>query len=158
MTWWESFNAQNKLYISCVWEYLAPCPKLRPSLSTLAAPCEPLIGGEGGKEKEGDNSFNPSVTARLLSLGLILKKRFSGFSPQQSAKRRGPWEIFYSGDAKFCAPLAHTGVHIQAAVFVKEDLFCPIFTSCGCRARLHIRLDGIVLEESNSEDESWRLL
>lgn len=129
---------------------MPPPPKL---LSTLAAPREPLTGGEDGEEKKGDNEFNPSVTARLLSLGLILKRGFPAFPRSKAPSGEAPGRYFIQGTPNFVLS-SHTGVHIQAAVFMKEDLFCPIFTSRDCHARLHIRSDGVVLEESNSEDES----
>ena len=98
-------------------------PKLRPSLSTLAALREPLIGGEDGEEKKGDNSFNPSVNASLLSLGLILKRGSPTFSHSKEPSGGAPGKYIYS--------------HLADAA----------------RAFI-VGSDGIVLEESNSEEES----
>lgn len=65
----------------------------------------PFLSAERTEKKRIDNSFNPFMNALLLSRGDI-EKMLKAFL-QQSAKRRDPWEIFYSGDAKFCTRLTH---------------------------------------------------
>lgn len=89
------------------------------------------------------------MNALLLSRGDI-EKMLQAF-PQQSAKQRNPWEIFYSGDAKFLYS-AHTQTHKYKLQFLNRRL-CPTFRSCSCCTLFHIQQD-IILNDYNFENES----
>lgn len=91
------------------------------------------------ERKKGENLFNPFLNA-LFSRGDI-QKMLQAFL-QQSAKLRGPGEIFYSVNVKFFFLLrSHTNL-----IFVLHFSFGVHF---------YIQWDDIVLE--NFEKESWRL-
>ncbi len=104
-------------------------PNLHPSLCTALHPESPhespFLLVAKTEWKKGDNSFNPFMNALLLSRGDI-EKMLQAF-PQQSAKQRGPWEIFYSGDAKFCTPRTHRRVHTNCS-FYERDIFALYFS------------------------------
>lgn len=68
------------------------------------------------EREKGDNSFHGTMNALLLSRADI-EKMLQAF-PKLSTKRRSPWEIFYSRDAKFCTRLTHR--HTDKLVFMKE--------------------------------------
>ena len=104
-------------------------PNLRPNIYTALHPRRtsgcPFLLVPKTDRKKGDNSFNPSMNARLLSRGDI-EKMLQAF-PQQSAKQRGPWEIFYSGAAKFCTPLTHGRAHANCS-FYERGIFVLYFS------------------------------
>ena len=128
-------------------------PKLRPSLSTLAALREPLIGGEDGEEKKGDNSFNPSVNASLLSLGLILKRGSPTFSHSKEPSGGAPGKYFIQGMPNSVLR-SHRRAHTSRCFYERGPLLV-LYSHLADAARAFIvGSDGIVLEESNSEEES----
>lgn len=117
----------------------------RPSLSTAlhpGGPCEPLLlVAKTDRRKKVDNLFNPFMNALVLSRGDI-EKMFPAF-PEQSAKKRGPWEVFYPDDTKFCT---------HKLQFLWKRHLCPIFRS---RSLLSYSLGWYYLKGCNVENETW---